>query len=240
MAAMHRAPGYDRTRILEAAARARAHKRRRRAIALYRRVLAVERNNPELYARLAPLLAETGQRFDAWLSFQATARACLRQGLLEEALLVYRHASGYLPREHRVWQEIARIERRRGREREAAQALLEGSRQLHSRRLRPAAIHLLRQARLLAPWDFAICFELARVLAKSWQLAEARMILEGLARTARGARLRRVRGALLRLDADIRNVWLWLVALVSARGETEAPAAEGASVVPLRSRAARR
>ena len=67
-------PDYDRTRILEAASRARARKRYRKAVTLYRRVLAVEPANLELHARLAPLLAVTGRHFDAWTSFEACGR----------------------------------------------------------------------------------------------------------------------------------------------------------------------
>ena len=48
---------YDRSRILDEAAHARAKKRRKKAIALYRRVLAVERHNAELHAKIAPLLS---------------------------------------------------------------------------------------------------------------------------------------------------------------------------------------
>ncbi len=81
---------YDRTRILEAAAKARAQKKRKRAVALYRRVLAVERLNAEIHTRIAPLLAETGQNFDAWLSFQIVARAYLRERRADKALAAYR------------------------------------------------------------------------------------------------------------------------------------------------------
>ena len=71
---------YDRKQLLEAAARARAKNQRRRAISLYRWLLAVERNNADLHGKLAPLLAETGQEFDAWQSFRSTAQAALRDG----------------------------------------------------------------------------------------------------------------------------------------------------------------
>ena len=84
---------YDRARILEAAMHARAHKKRDRAISLYRRVIAVERHDPDLHARIAPLLAETGQYFDAWVSYRITARACLRAGRGDRALAIYREAA---------------------------------------------------------------------------------------------------------------------------------------------------
>ena len=77
---------FDRNRILAEAARARSRRRRRKAIALYRWVIAVEPRNPELHARVAPLLAETGQDFDAWVSYRAAAGSWVRQGLADKAI----------------------------------------------------------------------------------------------------------------------------------------------------------
>ena len=57
MSLFHSRPRYDRARILEEAARARARNKRWRAIELYRWILAVEPNNADLHAKLAPLLA---------------------------------------------------------------------------------------------------------------------------------------------------------------------------------------
>ena len=138
---------YDRQRLLEAAGRARARNKRRKAISLYRWILAVERNNADLHAKLAPLLAETGQEFDAWNSFRSAAQAALREGRDDKALAVYREASQHLPREIQVWTALARLLGKRGEEQEAAETLLEGSRQLRTPYLRPQAIHLLRRAR---------------------------------------------------------------------------------------------
>ncbi len=65
MAVLRKKRIYDRLRVLEAAERARSRKKRHKAIELYRWVLAIEPNNVELYAKLAPLLAQTGQNFEA-------------------------------------------------------------------------------------------------------------------------------------------------------------------------------
>jgi tetratricopeptide (TPR) repeat protein len=201
---------YDRTRILGAAARARAKNKRRKAIALYRSVLAVERSNPELHARIAPLLAETGQRFDAWVSYQTLAQSCLRDGSTERALAVYREAAGYLPHETQVWLAMARLHLNRGKRSEAVEVLLEGACQFRSRWHWPEAVHLLRRIHSIAPWEFDAVFELARLLAKSDQAAEARRLLEGLESRFSGERLRRVYAALFRLDGDLRYAWRWL------------------------------
>jgi hypothetical protein len=59
---------FDREVLLEQASRARSKRNWRRAIALYRELLAVEPNSVELHERIAPLLAATRQEFDAWNS----------------------------------------------------------------------------------------------------------------------------------------------------------------------------
>lgn len=206
---------YDRAQILDAAARARAKKKRVRAIELYRRVLTVEAHNPELHAKLAPLLAETGQSFDAWLSFRAVARAYVRGGQLDQALAVYREAALYLPQETQAWQAVARLQHRAGREREAIETLLEGSRNFRTRWLRPQAIALLRRARDLDEWDFEVVLELARLLASHEQKYEATDLLDGLAERSGGQRLRRVRLAQLRNRPGLRTLWRWLGSALS-------------------------
>jgi tetratricopeptide (TPR) repeat protein len=229
---------FDRTRVLEEAARARSKRQRSKAIRLYRWALAMEPRNAELHAKLAPLLAETGHHFEAWVSFRAVAKACLRNGLADKALAVYKEAALYLPREHQVWPAIAALQRRRGNEREAVESLIEGSRHLRTRFERPQAIHLLRRAREIEPWHFVAVLELARLLAGSEQRDEARILLHGLAAGADGERLKRVRRAQLRLDPGLRACWRWLRSL-NGRNESVPPIAENPRVVPIR-RAAQR
>lgn len=201
---------YDRQRILEAAARARAKNQRQRAIDLYRWVLAVERNNADLHARLAPLLAETGQDFDAWNSFRTTAHAALREGREDRAFAVYREASQYLPREIQVWQALARLAQRRGNGEEALEILLEGSRHFRTPFLRPQAIHLLRRARTLDAWHFEVVIELANHLVRARQIEEARVLLDGLGKRASDPQKKRVRAAQMRLDPGPASVLRWL------------------------------
>ncbi len=230
--------GYDRSRLLDSAARARARKKRGLAIELYRWVLAVEPQNASLHAKLAPLLAETGQHFDAWMSFRATARACLREGLTEKALAVYREAALYLPREFEAWQAIARLQRKRGRDRDAIETLLEGSRHFRTRWLKPQAIYLLRRARDIDSWDFETVIELARLLALTDQRAEGRILLDGLIARSQGHRLRRARAARFRLDPTPRHAWHWMRSAMHS--DDDEPRRARSEVVLLHARAAKR
>jgi tetratricopeptide (TPR) repeat protein len=202
--------GYDRAAILDAAARARARKKRARAVELYRWVLAVEPHNAELHAKLAPLLAQTGEYFDAWCSFRIVARACLREGHADKALAVYKDATLYLPREPEAWLAAARLQYKAGDSRHAVETLLEGSRNFNTRWLRPQAIHLLRRAREVEEWNFEVVSELAQLLALHDQRPEAQLLLDGLAPRSEGDRLRRVRSLQLRVSPTPKGVWRWL------------------------------
>ena len=214
-------PAYDRSHILEAASRARARKRYRKAAALYRRVLAVEPSNVELHARLAPLLAATGNAFDAWTSYRACARAALVEKRLEQAATIYREAARCLPREIAAWEELASTERKRGRDKEAVEALLEGRRRFAGRRFRPHAISLLRRAREIDPASAEIAIDLARLLARSGQESEAQLLLDKLAPQTAGRDLRRVRGAQWRIAPTVGNTWRWIHAAATSGREPE-------------------
>ncbi|MEE2678787.1 MAG: tetratricopeptide repeat protein [Myxococcota bacterium] len=231
MALFRRRLAYDRARILDLAARARARGRRRRAIDLYRQVLFVEPRNGELHAKLAPLLADTGQEFDAWQSYRGVARACLRDGHTEKALALYREAASRLPRQVEAWEAAARLLHRSGRHAEAIETLHDGSRKFRSRRLRPQAIHLLRRARELDAWHFEIVRDLAKLLDATRQRAEAGRLLEGLAEHTEGTLLRRVRSAQFQRAPGVASFWRWLRQTIRPGAPT--PPAPLSPVVPL-------
>jgi len=228
-----RSRAYDRNRVLRQAALAQARKRRRRAISLYRQVLAVESGNLEIHAKLAPLLAETRQRFDAWRSFSAGAAGHVREGRTQQAIELYRQATHFLPREIESWLSLARILRSEGRQEDAIEALLDGRRYFRGRRRRPQAIYLLRQLREIQGWHVDALLDLARLLAASRQREEAAALLRGLAERSEGRVLRRACAAQWRLSPTLRHTWAWLRAS-TARSASNSPTESGADA-PTRS-----
>ncbi len=235
---LSRKNGFDRSRILADASKARARRRRHKAIELYRWVLAVEPRNPELHARLGPLLAETGQEFDAWMSYRTAGGAYVRQGQLDKAVGLYREAARLLPREVKIWHSIARLQCKASREVEALETLLEGSRQFTPRWARPEAIFLLRRAREIDAWHFESVIDLARLLASTEQRKEAELLLDSLGRRSQGAQLRRVRAVQLRTEPGLFALWRWLRLFAQRRAEPQAHP-RGARVAVLRPRQAR-
>jgi tetratricopeptide (TPR) repeat protein len=213
-----RRPAYDRTRVLAAAYQAAARRRYSRAISLYRRVLAVEPDNGEIHEKIAPLLAQAGLCFDAWVSFRTAARAHASSGHPDQALAVFRAATRHLPRELAAWEAAADLQREKGRRAEAAQTLLEARGHFRRRDLQPKAIYLLRRVRQIEPWHVEVVLDLVRLLARTRQREEALRLLEGLGSRSSGPELRRVRVAEFRLSPGFRRAWRWLRAAL-ARGD---------------------
>ena len=210
---------YDRKQILRAAAQARAKGKHKKAAELYRQVLAVEPENAELHARIAPHLALTCQDYDAWQSYRIAAHAHVFAKRPERALAVYRDAARLLPRQIDAWKAIAKLEVRLGRKREALEVLLAGRRHFTGASYRAQAVSLLRLARQIEPWDPVILLDLSRTLASNDQGYEALMILEQLAARSEGGDLARVRGAQWRITHSIGHAWQWLHATWSALRE---------------------
>jgi len=208
---------YDRKRLLAEAEKARLRGRRSRAISLYRRILAAEPHDATLHARVAPLLAATGRRFDAWQSYRQAAQVHLKNKNQDDALALYREATEALPLQFEAWQSVAKLEMGRGRGDCALSALLEGRRKFRKRRHRPEAIALLREARSIEPWRLDVVLDLVRLLRRSGQSPEAQWILRQLAEKTEGRELRIVRGAQWRIEPSLKHSWYWLRAAFAAQ-----------------------
>ena len=206
---------YNRSRLLGDAARAQRKGKLRKAVKLYREVLAAEPGNVDIERKLAPLLARAGKRAEAWASYRRAAEGLARQGLLESAIGVYREGAEQLPREGALWLALAELELKRGRRADAVQALRTGARGLRKRADRPQAIRLLERAHQLDPASFEVSFELAARLARVGKRRRALGLLEELATKKHGPMLRRVRAQQLRIAPGPRTAWRWLRAALA-------------------------
>lgn len=210
MGLFRRTRPYSRSECLEAAAKARAKGRTKRAVRRYREILAHDRHDVEIHAKIAPLLACVRELDHAWFSFEAAAQGYIDRGFDDKAIGIYRSAARYFPREFLVWDRLADLQLRRERRSDAVHTLKEGSRHLHKRRYRDKAIKLLRRAGELAPSDFEVSFDLARLLAREGKRPEAQTLLAELEIATAGPRLRRIRAAQFRLSPTPAAAWRWL------------------------------
>ncbi len=200
---------FDRKQLAKRAREAQAKGKRRRAISLYRELLAIDANDPAIHSSLAPLLAKDKQLFDALQSFRAAAEGFMRNAEPERALALYYDAAHHVPHQTEVWQAIARLQSARGKREEALRALLQGRGKFRRRAQRPEAIHLLRNAQELAPWTPEVVLDLARLLWRTHQGREANLLLEALAQQTRGGALARTRALQFRLSWHPRFAWAW-------------------------------
>lgn len=205
--------GYNRNRLLEQAGRARGRGRLKKAVELYRQVLAVEPRNADLHRKLAPLLARTKKPDESLKSYRAAADDLIRGGFIEQAIGLYREAVQQLPPQRELFVTLSELELERGRKPDAIGALLEGRKQFRRRRDRREAILLLMHAHKLDSRHLNTSLDLATMLAKTGNRPHALRLLNEQATGRRGPALRRVRARHFRLAPGFGTGWRWLRAL---------------------------
>jgi Tfp pilus assembly protein PilF len=205
-----RSKPFDRTATVIAADRARARGRRKKAIALYREVLAAKPDDATVHGKVAPLLAASGEREQALASFRAAASAHLAAGFTDRALAVLAQATEAYPEEEPFWEDVARLQVARGRRADAVAALSRGGARLVARKSYGAAERVLRRAGQLEPWHPETTFALARALAGGGRRADAVRLLDGLAARSTGRPRAAARRLALRLAPGARTLWHWL------------------------------
>lgn len=193
----------------------------RRALTLYRQILAAEPHNAEIHARVAPLLARSGRATESWESFQIAIRVHDKSGDAASARTLQQQAVRVLPEHAEAYRLLARAELARKNPKQAIHVLLEGSRRLSRRfsrrRTRGAAIVLLRDAREIEPWNVSVVLGLCRLLAKDGQPAEALFLLDHLEQRATGEDLCAVRALAWRVEPSLRHSWRWIRAIAERR-----------------------
>lgn len=208
---------YQRSAVLEAAARARASGNVKKAIAEYQKVIANEPDNTDVHGKLAPLLAESGQFKPAWKSFELSAEGFRKKGFVDRAISVYMQAAEAMPGLVEVWERVAAMHLERRRRADAVKALLRGRSFFKTAEYRPQAIRLLGRVRDVEPMHYDATRDLAGLLGKDKRAAEAVGLLEALGRHHKGAALRRIRGQVFWLHPGPRRAWEWVRALFVGR-----------------------
>lgn len=200
---------FDRKRLLARAGQLESGWRWRHALTLYRHVLAAEPHDPELQARIAPLLARSGRDYEARESFRIAQAGFKRQEDLQQLEATHLAASKALPKDADVARSRARFERSQGRHELAMRTLVEVSDRI-ARRRRGEAIILLREANQIESRHPAVLLRLARLLFRDGQPAEALFWLEQLEGRSSNEQLLRARRLRLRIDPTFRNLWNWM------------------------------
>jgi len=201
---------YDRKRLLDLADSLREGRRWRKALRLYRQILAAEPRNAGIHFRVAPLLARAGKQAEALESFRIAGEALEQAGEEAKVVSIRQQALKALPRSFEACRALARTEISRQRPEQALRLLVQGAHRLRRRKTRGEAIVLLRDAREIEAWNASVVIELARLLAKEGQAAEALFLLDHLDDRAEGDELAAVRRLTWRIEPSLRHTWRWL------------------------------
>ena len=199
------------------ASRARSRGRKKKAIAIYRKLLAGTPDDIDIHARLAPLLAARKQKTEAARSFNLAAQSYIGKGLDVKAIAVYKQAVRYYPTETGLWLNIARLQVGRHHKAEAFTTLLKGSSHCRKPALRAKESKLLKAALSISPWQPYATIALAKNMLKSSKKEEAMALLRGLEKRTKGKHLRRARWAIFRAQASPANLWRWVRSLILGR-----------------------
>ena len=201
---------FDRKRLLDQADAATKRKRYRKAVVLYRQVLAAEPRNAGLHSRIAPLLARTGSPFEAWESYRIASEAPEIADDPQHLAKLFGGAARALPQSLDAWRALASARLRCQQPEPALEALLEGRAAFRKRRTTSMAIVLLRDAHAIRPWDPKIMLDLCRLLSRRGQSAEALYLLEELERRSNDTQVREIKKLVWRIDPTLGNTWRWL------------------------------
>ncbi|MFZ5468907.1 MAG: tetratricopeptide repeat protein [Myxococcota bacterium] len=202
---------YNRTRILDAAEKARSKGSRKKAIALYQEILAKDPNDAQVNARIAPLLHRVGKTEDAEKAFGLAAQSFVDKGFIDKALAVYAQAVELFPLDPRLWKRVGELTMERGRKADAVKALMQGAQQLTRKKpSREAALLLLEQAVGYDPFHLEATFALGRLLKRLGRKDEGMQRLEALQASLAGPARRRVRRAQFYLSPGFGTLWRWL------------------------------
>jgi tetratricopeptide (TPR) repeat protein len=215
--ALLRKKRLDRTELLAEADRARAAGRRKKAIALYRKVLEGSPNDLATHAKIAPLLARAGRKAEALASFNLAASGQQKAGFSDRALSLQRQAADFFPEEYVLWDDVAKLHLLRGRRADAVAALVDGGRKLHRTPELATAAKVLRRALEIEPWHPDATLLLARVYARGRRAPDALALLDGLSARVRGKALRRARRLAFAIAPTPGNLWRWLRAALGWR-----------------------
>ncbi|HPG26401.1 MAG TPA: tetratricopeptide repeat protein [Myxococcota bacterium] len=210
---------YDRKKLLSSADALRGGRRWRKALRLYRQILAAEPENADLHLRAAPLLARARRSDEAWESFRVAGEELARRGDASAVFTLHQQAARVLPASFDACRSLARLLVARGESEEALRMLVATSERLARRASRGQAIVLLRDARRIAPWNARVVLLLARLLWREGQPAEALFLLDALDERVDGADRIATRALTLRIEPGLRHAWRWL----RARRESKAP-----------------
>jgi pilus assembly protein FimV len=164
---------YDRSEILRKAEEHRSQGRTRKAIREYEKVLAVDPQDIEVHARIAPLYIKAGRKDPARASLQRVIARYEKQGFTEKAIAMLRLALTVDPRDLAAHLRLADLHLGKAHTGDALRLLEEARRAFRSKRFLKQAIAVEEKILSFAPDDFRAQVSLVRLLWRAGRRREA-------------------------------------------------------------------
>jgi pilus assembly protein FimV len=209
---------YDRSEILRRADAHRSEGRVRKAIREYEKVLAVDPQDIEVHARIAPLYIKAGRKEPAKASLQRVIGHYEKQGFTDKAIAMLRLALSVDPRDLAAHLRLADLHLGKVHAGDALRVLEEARKTFRSRRFLKQAIAVEEKILSFAPDDFRAQASLVRLL---WRAGKRREAGERLWRMESQWALgrnrthwRKTRWLMYRHAPSLSTGWGWISSLV--------------------------
>ena len=201
---------FERRAALEKAAEARSKGKRKKAIELYRSVLASTPDDHEVHSKLAPILAENGDEQEAIASFRIAADGFHKKGFTDRAIALLRQSVEHVPSDVDAWLRVADLLEIRLKKKEAEKVLEEARTHFTKKSALGAAARLLDAHRKLDPKRIDVAIDRAQVAKRSGQRGFGILLLTDLAAGVDGKARKQLRRALFGLKPTPASFWRWL------------------------------
>ena len=199
----------DRDALLRRAEDLRARRKPKKAAALLQKILTQHPKDPQVHARLGPLLVTLGRPVDALDSFRIAADDYEQRGFTEKAHSLWLQVAEVDVTDLDLWKKLSLFHQARGHQAEAAKLLFRGA-TLQTNRHRAERMWLLNQALTCDAHHLEATLMLAPLLVKERHRDDAKALLESALRWCKGRSEKRVRRMQLRLFPGLRTFWRWL------------------------------
>ncbi len=208
---------YDRDAIVREAERHRSHGRVRKAIREYEKVLAVDPQDMEAHAKVAPLYIRTGRKDKAKASLRRVVAWYEKQGFVDKAIAMLRLALRLDRRDLAARMHLADLLLAKGLPASAVRLLERARRAFRGKQFLRQALAVEEKILSVARDDFRAQVSKARLLSKGGKRREARELLLAMearcAREGNGKRWRKTRWLLSRHAPSAVTAWGCFVSL---------------------------
>ena len=200
---------FQRNAVLREANDARGKGKRKRAVELYRQILAHDPEDFEVHGKLAQLLAEGGEIDEARKSFHAGAEGYHKKGFTDRAIALLHQAVQAVPTDVDGWLRISDLQIIRLKKADAANTLANGRKIFRKRKHLAAAAQILQAHMQLEPTRMEIVIDLAQVEKKRGNKPRSIELLESTMPGVNAFDRKKLRKALFFVAPSPRTLWRW-------------------------------